>query len=153
MPLAKNRGAVTFSLHHVGVLVADLERASASYAGNFGYEIRSEIIDDPVQTASVRFLALPSSDTYLELIAPRGPDSVLRGGLAKGGGVHHLCFATDAMEAALAHLRAAGAVLIRPPAPAVAFRQRPIAWLMDRTETLVEVVEQGTAGELDFPRR
>jgi methylmalonyl-CoA/ethylmalonyl-CoA epimerase len=144
---------VTFSLHHVAVLVADVERASASYVANYGYEIRSEIIDDPVHTATVCFLALPSSGVYLELVAPNGPKSVLQTGLVKGGGLNHVCFATDSIDEAIAHLREQGAVLIRPPAPAVAFRNQPIAWLMDRTNTLVEVVEQGADGQLDFPRR
>lgn len=143
---------MTFQLHHVAVVVADVERASASYAANYGYEIRSGIIDDPVQTASVRFLALPASDVYLELVAPSGAESVLRRALAKGGGLNHVCFATDAIGEAIAHLREQGAVLIKPPAPAVAFRGQPIAWLMDDASTLVELVERGADGQLDFPR-
>jgi methylmalonyl-CoA/ethylmalonyl-CoA epimerase len=139
------------SLHHVAVLVPDIERASAAYVASYGYEIRSAIIDDPVHTAAVRFLALPSCSVYLELVAPCGPKSVLQTGLAKGGGLHHMCFAADAIDDAIAHLRGQGAVLIRPPAPAVAFRNQPIAWLMDSTSTLVELVERGAAGQLDFP--
>lgn len=145
---------VTFSLHHVAVLVAaDVERASASYVATYGYEIRSAIIDDPVHTAAVRFLALPSCGVYLELVAPYGPTSVLQTGLAKGGGLNHVCFATDSIDTAISHLRGQGAVLIRPPAPAAAFRNQPIAWLFDRTNTLVELVEQGGDGQLDFPPR
>jgi hypothetical protein len=37
------------------------------------------------------------------------------------------------------------------PVPAVAFRNRRIAWLVDPSCILVELVERGTNGELDFP--
>jgi hypothetical protein len=42
-------------------------------------------------------------------------------------------------------------MILRSPVPAVAFRNRRIAWLMDRHCILVELVEQGTHGELEFP--
>ena len=46
-----------------------------------------------------------------------------------------------------------GAMILREPVPAVAFRNQRIAWLMDRNCTLIELVERGLNGELDFPRR
>jgi methylmalonyl-CoA/ethylmalonyl-CoA epimerase len=140
-------------LHHFGVLVENIEEASRDYVENFGYEICSDIIHDPLQTACVRFLALPSESTYLELVSPDSPQSKLQNALRQAPGLHHLCYSTASIELAMEHLNRRGAMIIREPVPAVAFRDKRIAWLVDRNCTLVELVERGTNEELDFPSR
>ena len=138
-------------LHHFGVLVQDIESASRDYTEDCGYEVRSAIIHDPLQAAFVRFLALPSENTYLELVAPDGPGSFLQNTLKDAPGLNHLCFSTAAIEEQLRHLSSQGAMILREPVPAVAFRGLRIAWLMNRQYTLIELVERGANGELDFP--
>jgi len=140
-------------LHHFGVLVEDIENCSLDYVHNFGYEIRSEVIHDPLQAAFVRFLALPSETTYLELVSPDGPQSFLHNALRRDPGFNHICFSTSAIEECLRDMNSKGAMILREPVPAVAFRHRRIAWLMDRNCTLIELVERGSDGELDFPVR
>ena len=103
-----------------------------------------------MQTAFVRFFALPRSRAYLELVAPDGPASVLNGALAKGGGVHHICYSTPCLDGTLQHLRSAGAIVIRRPVPAVAFCNRRIAWVMDESRALVELVERESQGDREF---
>lgn len=141
-----------FKLHHYGILVENIEESSQDYADNFGYEIRSTLIHDPYQTAYVRFLAMPSEPTYLELVSPDGPQSLLQNALRRSPGLHHICFSTYSLDTGIHQMSSSGATLVRPPVPAVAFRNRKIAWLMDRNFTLVELVERGSNGELDFPR-
>jgi methylmalonyl-CoA/ethylmalonyl-CoA epimerase len=138
-------------LHHFGILVEDIESCSHDYVAHFGYEIRSKIIHDPLQAAYALFLALPSETTYLELVSPDGPRSALQNALKRMPGPHHICFSTVAIEESLEYMSSKGAMVIRPPVPAVAFRNRKIAWLMERNCTLIELVERGTSGELDFP--
>lgn len=140
-------------LHHFGVLVENIEDASRDYVESFGYQIRSETIHDPLQTAYVRFLALPSESTYLELVSPDGSQSKLQNALRQAPGLHHICYATASIELGMEHLNSRGAMVIQPPVPAVAFRNQRIAWLMDRNCILVELVERGTNGELDFSLR
>ena len=41
----------------------------------FGYEVRTPVIHDPLQTAFVQFLALPGDRVYLEFVSPDGPES------------------------------------------------------------------------------
>jgi methylmalonyl-CoA/ethylmalonyl-CoA epimerase len=135
-------------LHHVGVLVKDLHLASEQYVSNLGYELRSEIIHDPIQTAYVRFLLLPGDLTYLELISPAGRGSLLENALKKNAGIHHLCYSTPNIEETIEELRQAGCVCLSMPHPAVAFNQRRIAWTMNRDHLLIELVEQGPPGEL-----
>ena len=137
-----------FRLHHVGVLVSDIPAAAETYIRRFGYELRSDVIHDPIQTAYVQFLRLPEESSYLELVAPDGPQSKLANGLKKGGGLNHVCYSTDDIDRACEDLRAAGAFLIQRPVSAVAFRGRRIAWLVGRDRALTELVERGQDGEL-----
>ena len=139
---------VTFTLHHVGVLVPDLAQATATQKESFGYLAASDIIHDPTQTAYAQFLRLPGSPIFLELITPDGPQSKIANALGKGGGLHHICYATTGIEQACEDLRAKGSFVIQRPVPAVAFPGRRIAWLMQPDKTLVELVEKGRDGEL-----
>jgi methylmalonyl-CoA/ethylmalonyl-CoA epimerase len=136
------------SLHHVGMLVADVAQGAELYLRRFGYAVASEVIHDPVQTAYVQFLRLRGDPVYLELVAPDGPESKLANALKKGGGINHLCYATTDIEAAWRHLREQKMVLLQAPVPAVAFKGRRIAWLMGRDQTPVELVERGSGDEL-----
>ena len=135
-------------MHHVGVAVRDIGEKTDSYVKSLGYKIETEIIHDPLQQAYVQFLRFPGDRVYLELVQPDGPGSKLSQAVAKGGGLHHLCYATDDIEAACRELRAGGMFLISPPVPAVAFKGRRIAWLMGKDRLLTELVERGKEGEL-----
>jgi methylmalonyl-CoA/ethylmalonyl-CoA epimerase len=135
-------------IHHLGVLVKDLEVAAGNYVRNFGYQIRSDVIHDPAQTAFVRFLVLPGDACYLELICPDGEKSMLTNALKKGGGINHVCYATSNISESVKALHASGCWILHEPQPAVAFPGRSIAWLMGTDGLLVELVEQGPAAEL-----
>lgn len=135
-----------FKLLHVGVAVPALGPAAESLARLFGYKLVSGPFDDPIQKVSVEFLAQSADDTTeIELIAPAAEDSPIRSMLAKdGGGAYHLCFETSDIEAALAHAKAIGCIIVSPPVPAVAFQGRRIAWIYTRSRQLFELVEAKT---------
>lgn len=135
-------------LHHVGVVTGDIVRAAADYVRRFGYEVRSPVIHDPVQTAHVQFLKLPGNSGFLELVTPDGPASKLRRALAKGGGLNHLCYAVADIEEACRALRRESMLIIQPPADAVAFPGRRIAWMIGRDKVPIELVERGSPGEV-----
>src|SRR5208283_933802 len=84
--------------HHVGVLVEDIERSAKVYMERFGYELRSDIIHDPLQTAYVQFLSFPGERVFLEFVSPDGPQSALSLALKKGGGLNHICYSTSDIE-------------------------------------------------------
>jgi methylmalonyl-CoA/ethylmalonyl-CoA epimerase len=127
----------------VGVLVRELSEAAASYTSRYGYEAVGEPVHDPNQTAWVQFLRLPGDSVYLELVAPQEGKGRLSSALERGGGLHHLCYATPDMEGSCAELRGQGLFLIHAPEPARAFGGRRIAWLMGKDRVLVELVEGG----------
>ena len=63
-----------------------------------------------------------------------------------GGGAYHLCFETRDIDAALAHAKEYGCVILSQPVPAVAFQGRRIAWLYTPSRQLFELVEAEVAG-------
>ena len=134
-----------FQLHHIGLLVKDINAATDLQVARYGYRIESAIIDDPVQTAQVRFLRLPHGQQWLELVAPMAGESKLANALAKGGeGLHHLCYEVPEIGPACEHLWTGRQMMLAGPTPAVASGGRPIAWFMDRSGFLTELVEAGS---------
>lgn len=135
------------NVHHVGIVVANVEAATAHYAGYFGYEVKSAIIHDPVQTAYVQFLKLPGDSVYLEFVSPDRPNSRLTNALNKGGGLNHICYCTEDIEGELRRLRSRGLFLLQAPVAATAFPGRRIAWLIGKDQIPIELVEMGPPGE------
>jgi methylmalonyl-CoA/ethylmalonyl-CoA epimerase len=138
---------MTLRVHHLGIAVKDIAATAAHYVQCFGYEVKSEIIRDPAQTAYVQFLQLPGDPIYVELVSPDRPDSRLSNALNKGGGLNHVCYATEDIEAEFHRLRSLGLFLLQQPVAAAAFRGRHIAWLMGRDQVPIELVEKGSPGE------
>jgi methylmalonyl-CoA/ethylmalonyl-CoA epimerase len=138
---------LNFKLLHVGVAVPALAPATESLSSLFGYKVVSGPFDDPIQKVTVNFLAKSDSDVAeIELIAPLTEDSPIKAMLAKnGGGAYHLCFETADIEAALAHAKQNGCVIVSGPVPAVAFDGRRIAWIFTRSRQLFELVEARAA--------
>ena len=135
--------ATGYALHHVGMLVDDIEARGAELVSRFGYEAATGIIEDAQQTAHVRFFRQPGAAHWLELVTPNGPDSKLTGALKKGQTLHHLCYEVADIEAAAGDLRSESMFIVGPPTPAVAFGGRPVAWFLDRAGLLVELVQAG----------
>jgi len=136
-----------FKLLHVGVAVPSLSPATELLSSLFGYMVVAGPFDDPIQKVTVSFLARSDKDVAeIELIAPLGDDSPVQSMLAKGnGGAYHLCFETSDIDAALAHARKNGCVVLAAPVPAVAFAGRRIAWIYTASRQLFELVEATSA--------
>jgi methylmalonyl-CoA/ethylmalonyl-CoA epimerase len=132
-----------FKLRHVGVATPSLGPTTDMLSALFGYKVVSGPFDDPIQKVSVNFLAKSDTDVAeIELIAPLGEDSPITSILAKSSGAaYHLCFETSDIEQALVHAKKNGCIVVSPPAPAVAFDGRRIAWIYTRSRQLFELVE------------
>ena len=97
-------------VHHIGIAVADLEEAIASYAHLFGgvLEHRALVEEQGIEAASVLV-----GDARIELVAPLGPDTPVGKFLAKRGpGLHHIAYEVDDVGAELRRLAADGVNLI-----------------------------------------
>jgi methylmalonyl-CoA/ethylmalonyl-CoA epimerase len=134
--------AIELRLHHVGYATKSITDIAATYSERYGYEICSPIIHDPLQTALVQFLKLPGDQSYLEFVAPDGPESKLSSAAKRGGGLNHLCFTSGPLEQSILELEATGARLISEPKPAVAFAGRRICWFIGEDPVPIELVER-----------
>jgi methylmalonyl-CoA epimerase len=97
-------------VHHIGVVVKDLEGALQDYADALGV-VPSGIHEVPKQGVRVAFF--PVGESRIELVQPTDPESGVARFLEKRGeGIHHICLEVDDLRAALAALKAKGARLI-----------------------------------------
>jgi methylmalonyl-CoA/ethylmalonyl-CoA epimerase len=93
----------------VGVAVGSIDAALEIYRALGLSEAKREVV--PGQKVQVAFL--PVGESNVELLEPTSPDSPVAKFLEKrGGGVHHLCFAVEDLEGALADLSGRGFRLI-----------------------------------------
>ena len=129
-------------LHHIGIAVKDLDAAMAAYAQRPGHRVLGQRVHDQVQTAHVAFIEIAGDPVLLELVAPDSAESKLGSAVRKGGGLNHLCYATDDIEGLCRELRNAGMFPLQAPVAAVAFPGRRIAWLMGADGVPVELVEE-----------
>jgi methylmalonyl-CoA epimerase len=97
-------------IHHLGVAVADLDEAIATYESLFGARVeqRESLVDQGVEAA-----ALLVGDGRFELVTPTGDDTPVGRFLARRGpGMHHVALEVEDLRTALDELEAAGAQLI-----------------------------------------
>ncbi|WP_298005765.1 MULTISPECIES: methylmalonyl-CoA epimerase [Anaerolinea] len=97
-------------INHVAIVVGDIEQALTFWRDALGLELH-HVEDVPSQKAVVAFM--PVGDSEVELVKPTTDDSGVAKFLAeRGGGMHHLCFEVDDLEAKLAELKEKGVRLI-----------------------------------------
>lgn len=131
------------SFHHVGYVVSSIAKVGQDFARSLGAEWDGVIIHDPLQEARVTFIRCGGPETpTVELVEPADDKSPLHKVVARGGGLHHICYEVDSLDAQLPQSRAAGCLVVKDPLPAVAFGGRRIAWVYTRQKLLVEYLER-----------
>ena len=100
---------LTLALHHVAVVVIDLDAALARYADlGFSAGERFAVPEQGIEAALFRL-----GPGWLELIRPIDPAGPIARFLAKRGeGLHHVAYRVPDLATALARLAAAGVRLI-----------------------------------------
>jgi methylmalonyl-CoA epimerase len=93
-------------LDHIAIAVPDLEKAIQRFAEDFGLTFKGK---EDVEDAKTSTAFFPTEKPSIELIHPlRGEGPVQKYLEKKGGGMHHLCFRSDDIEADVARLKAKG---------------------------------------------
>jgi methylmalonyl-CoA/ethylmalonyl-CoA epimerase len=139
--------ATPLRLHHVGYVVASIERAMPGFVRSLAATWDEQVIYDPLQKVEVAFLTTRVEDPQIELVEPAGEDSPVLRFLEQGGGLHHVCYEVADLEEQLVEFRSRGAVIARRPKPAVAFGGRRIAWVITAEKLLVELLEEKLTGQ------
>src|SRR5215472_2825912 len=94
-------------LNHIAIVVPDLEKAAALYRDTLGARVLPPH-RLPEHGVTAVFVELPNS--RIELLAPLGDASPVRGFLARNGdgGMHHICYEVGDIRAARDRLKDAG---------------------------------------------
>jgi methylmalonyl-CoA/ethylmalonyl-CoA epimerase len=131
-------------LHHVGIVVAAIEPVAEHSAHHLHACWDGTVHVDPHQRVRVSFLAGAGFANF-ELVEPLDDSSPVAAFLRRGGGLHHMCFEVDSLDTQMERCRSEGAVLVKPPLPAVAFQGRRIFWTLSRERLLVEWLERAAS--------
>jgi methylmalonyl-CoA/ethylmalonyl-CoA epimerase len=127
-------------IDHIGVAVEDLDESIALYGERFDMELEYR---ETVEDQGVEAVLLGVGDGHVELLRPLGPDTAVGKFLARSGpGLHHVAYATDDIDSALAALRDAGLRLIDEQ-PRIGMRGSRVAFLHPKSTggVLTELVE------------
>ena len=97
-------------IHHVGVVVANLESGLQFWRDTLGLNFTKSAT---IEEQGVRAALLKVGDSEIELLEPLKPDNGVGRFLARrGGGLHHLCFETDDVARELEGARGKGIQLL-----------------------------------------
>ena len=127
-------------LNHVAIAVPKLSEAAALYANALGAQV-SDPLPHPEHGVTVVFVTLPN--TKVELLEPLGEQSPIAAFLERNpsGGIHHICYEVEDIEAARAKLHSAGARVLGDGKPKLGAHGKPVLFLhpKDFCGTLVEL--------------
>jgi methylmalonyl-CoA/ethylmalonyl-CoA epimerase len=130
-------------LHHVGIVVEDIEAGIRRYKAMFGFVPVTEVVDDPMQKVSVVLLSGPEADSVpVELIAPLSDDSPVSKILQGNIRLYHLCFLVEDIEESLKNLRSSGSIIISGPVAAELFEGKQIAFVYTPDKYVVELLQK-----------
>lgn len=129
--------------HHVGYVVKSIRQEAEKLVCSLALHWDGKIIHDSLQTVYVSFFQpLVAGNPTIELVEPEDNGSTVHKFLQRGGGLHHLCYEVASLEEQLEWTKRNRDLIVRPPAPAVAFEGRRIAWVYTRSKMLLEYLER-----------
>ncbi len=126
-------------VHHVAVVVRDLDAALRFYRDSLGLDLETVL---PIPSDGVRIAFLPIGEVKVELVEPTDPSTGVARFLERSGeGFHHVCFEVDDLAETLTRLAIDGIELI-DTAPRKG-AEGPVAFLHPRSchGVLVELIE------------
>lgn len=101
-------------INHVAIAVPDIDSSLTFWRDAMGLKV-DHVEEVPSQKSTVVFI--PVGESEIELVKPTSGDTGVAKFIAeKGGGMHHLCFEVDDIDAMLADLKENGVRLINETA-------------------------------------
>jgi len=129
-------------LNHVAIAVNDVDGSLGFWRDAMGLAV-DHIEDVPSQKAVVAFI--PVGDSEVELVKPTSEDTGVAKFLAeRGGGMHHLCFEVDDIDAMLVQLKEKGVRLINETPQVLPGRKMAFVHLKSTGGVLVELYQLTT---------
>jgi len=140
-------------LNHVGVVVQDVLEI-AEVLRSLGLKPLTNPEPDPVQKVAACFMGKEGSEeVHIELLEPTDDQSPIAKFMEKkGGGLHHLCFEVDDIDAATRDLEQKGFKIVCEPVECIGYdrsfdlgkeSKTRIAFLMAAKKLLIELLQKG----------
>ena len=128
-------------VEHVAIAVDDIDAALAKYREVFGLAAGEREYVESQKTETAR---LPLGATALELISPKGNESLVRFLERRGPGLHHIAIEVEEIEKALQFLDQMGVPLV-DRAPRIGAQGHKVAFVHPKATggVLVELVDKG----------
>jgi methylmalonyl-CoA/ethylmalonyl-CoA epimerase len=127
-------------LNHVAIAVKDIGAAARTYREVLGAEVSAAM---PMEEHGVTVVFITLPNTKIELLEPLGADSPIARFLEKNpdGGMHHVCYEVEDIEAARDRLVRTGARVLGSGEPKIGAHGKPVLFLhpKDFCGTLVEI--------------
>ena len=127
-------------LNHVAIAVHDIKAAAAVYRDTLGGTVSAEV-QEPDHGVTTVFVELPN--TKIELLEPLGEGSPIAKFLESNaaGGMHHVCYEVEDIDAAIARMKDAGARVLGDGGWKIGAHGKPVVFLhpKDFCGTLVEL--------------
>lgn len=131
-----------WDLHHIGVVVRDMEKARLLYI-QLGYQC-SETICDLLQNVFLAFCESKKGPA-VELVAPVDETSPCTPFLNKiGPGTYHTCYSCSSIQMSLSILDQLGLryFIVSEPKPARLFNDQKVIFLLFASTGLIELIER-----------
>jgi methylmalonyl-CoA/ethylmalonyl-CoA epimerase len=127
-------------LNHIAIAVRDLASAARLYRETLGAEVSAP---EPLAEHGVTVVFVSLPNTKVELLEPLGENSPIAGFLDRNpdGGIHHVCYEVEDIEAARDRLVKTGARVLGSGEPKTGAHGKPVLFLhpKDFNGTLVEL--------------
>jgi methylmalonyl-CoA/ethylmalonyl-CoA epimerase len=141
-------------LHHIGLVVPGIVDVSEAL-GRLGFHATTQEEPDPIQQVSARFVPIGSEqNVYIEILQPEHDTSpISKVVTGRGGGLHHICFQVEDIDAAAEQLIKSGAQMVCEPVDCVGYdrsfglecrRATRIAFFLLARVLLIELLEEGS---------
>jgi methylmalonyl-CoA/ethylmalonyl-CoA epimerase len=128
-------------INHLGIAVKNIEASCDHYSESLGWKKITNKIFDPIQGVNVLFMVDQHNIKY-ELIEPRSPDSPVNKLLEKRSSLYHFCYEVEDINLKIQQLSRHGFLLISGPVEAIAFNGNLIAFLINRDNLIIELLER-----------
>ena len=128
------------NFHHIGIACKDINESLQTYQ-SLGYK-SNNIVRDKIQKVEIYLLTRKNSP-MIELVGAEGKESPINNIIKNNGTFpYHTCYEVDNLEEQISSLISLKFALIVEPAKAIAFNNRKIAFLYNKSIGIIELLEK-----------
>lgn len=132
-------------IHHLGYAVSDVEKSVKSFE-RLGFVRVSEVVEDTLRNVNIVFVKNKLEGTIIELVEPISEKSPVSKSLKYNKNVahpYHVCYEVENLQRSIEMLKRQGYYLISDSSPALAIRNRDVAFMLQRDGGMVELLQGG----------